>query len=369
MNVLQLISSGGLFGAENVVLELSSELKKRSVEPIVGALENSHNPHLELLEGCRKKKLETVVFPCRGKFDIDAISWIRKFIQERKIEIVHSHGYKSNILAYLSTIGTECAAVSSCHNWIEANRKLKLYGYLDRFFLRFFDRIIAVSSSVEKKLCDSGVAHHKITTIPNGVDIDRFSPAEPDDKLRKDLRIANDDVVVGTVGRLSREKGHVYFLKAAAKVLEKYPHTVFILVGEGPLGQELRRDFPSSKILFLGPRYDVERFYSLMDLFVLPSLTEGLPMALLEAMASAKPVIATTVGSVPSALGRETAQAIVPPGDEIALYKAMVYFFENRDIAKKVGVEYRNRVVKNFSAANMAEQYLSVYLQTMGKEI
>lgn len=362
MNVLQLISSGGFFGAENVVLQLSAGLEKRgSCFPTVGVLENLQNPHLELVEACRKQGIDTALFPCRGKFDLKTVLKIRQFITGHGIDVIHSHGYKSNIYACLAAIGTGCVTISTCHNWIDSSSKLRFYSRLDLFFLKFFRQLVAVSPLVEEKLLESGIPSEKVKVIYNGVNLERFSRSCDDRELRRTLGIKPAAAVVGTVGRLSAEKGHGLLLQAALKVLEKHPDTYFVLVGDGPLRDKLQSEFASSRIIFAGPRHDVEKFYSMMDIFVLPSLTEGLPMALLEAMASSKPVIATGVGAIPEVFSSDEIGRIVPPGDESALADAIVYFLENLKKAQAIGKACARRVSEDFSAVKMTENYFKAY--------
>lgn len=363
MNILHLISSSGFFGAENVLYQLVSELKRfHSVQSIVGVFNNLTDPHLELAEICDKEDIERKVFRCRGKVDLATIVRLRNFIQNREIELVHSHGYKSNIYAYFATFGTKARRMATCHNWIINERKLKWYGVLDRLFLRYFDQIIAVSRDVKNLMTNSGISDRKICIIENGVSLDKFaSDMAARNRIAEDIGIKSNTNVVGTVGRLSEEKGQKHLLQVIRKLKERYPELFLLLVGDGPLRMALQKEFDSDFIRFVGNQKEVHHYYAMMDIFVLPSLTEGLPMALLEAMASELPVIATDVGEIPRVLSDGETGIIVEPKDENSLEDSLCYLLSHKDIALEMGKKGCERVRKDFSSEKMANKYMKVY--------
>jgi len=141
MKVLQLISSSGFFGAENVLVQLAEALSRQDgITVVAGVIENSRNPHLEVAEESRKQGIEAVVFPCDGRFDQDqtTVRSSRRCIRGKRIDVIHSHGYKSNIFAALVSLNLPVALVSTCHNWLGDHPKMRLYAVLDRFFLPRF---------------------------------------------------------------------------------------------------------------------------------------------------------------------------------------------------------------------------------------
>lgn len=364
MRILQLISSSGFFGAENVVLQLSAELQKeKGYYPIVGAIANVMNLHMELVEECRKKGIETLIFPCNGKIDIKTIWQLRKFICANNIKIIHSHGYKSNLYSFFSSRGISTRLVATCHNWLGDDMKMKGYAMLDRFMLRRFDKVVSVSHDVAKKAIESGISHKKVHIVENGIAMDRFTSHEPQKNIRKDFGIPEARIIIGTVGRLSEEKGHRVLFNAAAQILNKYPQAVFLIVGDGPLRKDLEKEFSSSSIIFTGFRRDLPEIYRHMDIFVLPSLTEGLPMVILEAMASKIPIIATRVGAIPTIINDKQTGLLVNPGDEVELKAALLSALENRDSIKKMAEKAYYTVRDNYSSRTMAIEYMNLYSQ------
>lgn len=362
MNILQLISSGGFFGAENVVVHLSSELQKiDSFYPIAGVLGNLQNPHTEVADMCHQEGIETAIFPCRSKFDFRTISRLRSFIKKRDIDVIHSHGYKANLYSFFSSLGLQTFCVATCHNWLGDSLRMKSYAVLDRFFLKSFNAIAAVSEDVRKKIINSGINPKKVKIIENGISMDRFSRNYSLDKIRTELNIAGDSIVIGTVGRISYEKGQEDLLKIVPEIVKEFPKTVFLIIGDGSLMKYLQKQYNHPRIIFTGLRNDTPKLYQSMDIFVLPSLTEGLPMVLLEAMASSLPVIATKVGAIPTVVQNGETGLVVEPGDPEEISTALLYLLSNPDKAEQMGRKGYKRVKEHYSSSKMAAEYINIY--------
>jgi len=366
--VLHLISSSGFYGADNVLIELSKQMLHSAFSPVVGVFKNLHNPRLEVARVAKLHNLPVEVFPCNGRVDVSTILLIKKFLKTEKIDIIHSHGYKSNLYAVAASVGNTVSLVATCHNWLGDDRKMKLYARLDKSFLNRFDKVVAVSDSVGKEILEHNIPSAKVLIIPNGIDLDRFNSGKRSDTLRREFGIDPECTIIGTVGRLSEEKGHSHLLHAAEKVLRTYPNVVFLIVGDGPLRQELEKKASQlaqgksvNPFLFTGVRDDMERIYSLMDIFVLPSLTEGLPMVLLEAMAAQKPVVATKVGAVPGVIDDGHSGLLIPPGDVESLSGAIIDLLKDPHRAQHLAQNGYKRVRDHFSSKRMAEQYVEVY--------
>lgn len=236
---------------------------------------------------------------------------------------------------------------------------MRAYAVLDRFVLRSFDKVIGVSEVPSNILRRSRVAPNKIAIIPNGVDVERFQLAAP--SLRKE--IASDNVtLVGFVGRLVPDKGGEILLRAAQHVLASCPGIKFVFVGEGPSRKQweaLAIQLGIGKqVVFVGAREDMPGVYSSLDIVVLPSFIESLPMCLLEAMAAGKPVISTRVGAVPRLVTSEQIGLLVEPGHVDALSSAILRVLENHELALRLGKNARQHVTRNFSAEAMAKNYI-----------
>lgn len=363
MNVLQLISSKGYFGAENMLVQLAAELKKRNgIRVIAGVIENIGSPHTEVTDACALYGIETVNFKCRYKFDYNTLVELRQFIVENKINLIHTHGYKANIYTYLSTLWMAVFQVATCHNWIDSSLKMSLYSRIDRYLLRKADSVVAVSDEVKAKIEKAGVKRNKVKTINNGISFNKkdMIPAEVK-AVRKTLAIPENAIVVGSVGRLSEEKGHRYLLEAFLEIIKENQDVYLLIVGDGDLKAELELSYNSPQIIFAGFRRDLDALYPCMDIFVLPSLVEGLPMALLEAMSWSLPVIATGVGQIPKVIEDKVTGIITPAGSSSDIKEALLTLIKNPSKSKEFGRNGHDKVKDLYSAEQMADQYIALY--------
>ena len=365
MRILQLISSSGFFGAEKVMLQLSGLLSDSGYEVYSGVLSNKAGSHMDFVRAAEKKGMRVKVFDCRGKFDVRAIKKLRTFIKKEQIDLVHSHGYKSNFYVLAAACGLNIKKVTTCHNWISCSSKMKVYEYIDKFLLRNFDQVAAVSENVRNEIYAAGVSVDKVDLIKNGIDIDTYAFCSQKPDLKKSFGISAGDLVVGSVGRLSEEKGHEYLIKAFSQVVIDHPDYKLLIVGDGVLRESLELLVRSleiqDKVIFTGIRDDIPELLNIMDIFVLPSLTEGMPLALLEAMAAGKVVIASKVGEIPDIIDDQFNGGLVSPKDIDALSRAIAKLIKSGETRKTFGDRACEKVNSNFSAQNMAQQYMCLY--------
>jgi glycosyltransferase involved in cell wall biosynthesis len=362
LRVLHLISSGGLYGAENVVIHLALALKRLNCEVVIGVFQNRHRPNTEIAETARQHGLEIAVFECRGRLDFGTVRAIRNFICERELDILHTHGYKANIYGYRAAKSTRAGLVATAHSWPGKSPILRLYALLDRVILRWFDHICVVSSGVADTLRRFHVPSEKITMVDNGIDIGHFSGGRP--VLRDELGL-RENPLVGFVGRLAPEKGLEHLLHAAAGILNTLPTAKFILAGEGPERltlEKLARQLGIEKsVIFLGRRSDLASIYASFDVFVLPSLSEGMPLAVLEAMAAKRPVVATRVGAIPKIVKDQQTGLLVDGGDITELQSASSLLLGHPDLCSTLGQSGHEVAKALFSSDSMAKNYLGIY--------
>jgi glycosyltransferase involved in cell wall biosynthesis len=363
MNVLELISSNvGFYGAERVVVTLSAALQEIGVNTVFGVFVNpTKTTHLEILDQAKLHNLKIEEVPCRGRLDRNAILAIRSIVARHKIDIIHCHGTKPNLYAYLAARNSDIALVSTCHPWIINSVKDWLISVLDRCFLHASDRVVLVSGHMNAQVRRFGV---RADLIYNGINLEPFLKPTPD--LRQEMGWGKRSVI-GAVGRLAPEKGHRYLLRAAARVLPDNPDALFVMVGDGPerrhLEAEARALGIQSAVCFLGVRKDIPELLSSLDVLAMPSLSEGMPMALLEAMASGKAVVASKIGAIPHVIQNRLNGILVTPGDVTGLAAALRDLLKNRELRMALGRQARHTVESQFSATSMAKQYLHVYRQ------
>lgn len=246
--------------------------------------------------------------------------------------------------------------------WVEHNITLP-QGALLRQMLRAADHVIVVSEAIAAQFRALAPARAaQLTVIPNGVDSDRFYPSpELRARARRELRLSPDQRVVGTVSRLSPEKGIACFLAAAGQLARDRRPVCFLVVGDGPERVELQAQGGASgaDIRFLGLREDVPALLNALDLFVLPSLQEAFPLAVVEAMSCGLPVVVSDVGG----LGEIVTPGVgvrVPAGDPASLAAAVAGLIENSTARAELGAAARARVLEHFTLAAQADRYLAV---------
>jgi glycosyltransferase involved in cell wall biosynthesis len=210
----------------------------------------------------------------------------------------------------------------------------------------------------------------RVDVIHTGIELEHFRPGEGRDEARSELGFGPDDLVVGTVSRLDDErKGNRYFVEMAAHIASTLPRAQFLIVGRGVLQQELEAQARTlgvrDRIVFAGWRPDVARMLAAMDVFVMPSLFEGGPTTVLEAMAMAKPSVASNVGMVPEVMEHGRTGLIVAPGDSTALADEVTTLLTNIDLCSDIGEQARKKALADFSIDRMVDRYLAVFARAM----
>ncbi len=328
-----------------------------------------------------KHGVEPVIIPELGreiglKNDLKALYRLIKLIRTEKPDIIHTHTAKAGTLGRIAAIMAGVPyKVHTFHGHVLHSYfgplKTKFFILIERFLAKFTDKIIVISPLQFQELCyDIKIARpNKFAVIPLGFDLAQFLNSEIHrGKFRKELNIPEDILLVGIVGRLTAIKNHTLFLKSASKVLESVFNVKFIIVGDGELNTELKNLAIelgiSDKVIFLGWREDMPVVYSDLDVVTLTSLNEGTPVTLIEAMASAKPVVATAVGGVPDIVSDGQTGIIVPSGDKEKFASAIVDLLLSPEKRKEFGINarefVRTRFTKERLCADMDELYTSL---------
>jgi glycosyltransferase involved in cell wall biosynthesis len=248
--------------------------------------------------------------------------------------------------------------------------KARLYGYINNRISRRFDRIIAVSDDIrrQRSACPESA---KIVTIHNAVDMSRVIPSRPAGAVRKDLGIGDSQPVIGAIGRMVPIKGFDRFLLAARVIASRRPDVVFLLVGDGPKQSEYEQLAKSlgleHQVRFLGFRDDIWDIVNCLDLFVMTSHHEGIPLILLEAMALKRPVVAMSVGGIPEVVEHDVSGILVRPGDNESVANACLDLIAQTDRALKIGEGARRRVEKEFSIEVHCKRVLATYTDVVGR--
>ena len=367
--ILHLISSGGLYGAEKVLLSLGECSQKGGLLTYVGALRDVRHPHIEVINEAHERGLPTLILESEGRFDIRTVFRLKKYLVDTHIDILHTHNYKSDIVGFLAAKLAGKRWVATNHVWHRTDKKLAVYESLDAFFLKFADKVIAVSEEIKKDLVNKNLREQRVKVISNGIEISRFDRSIVPDDYKRSLGLSSEDFVISIIGRLSKEKGHEVFLKAVKEITPDKEHIKFLIVGDGPLQDFLStmiKEFNlSGNVIFTGVRQDMPFIYASTDILVNSSYIEGLPMTILEAMASRVPIIATRVGGVPQVIHHGKNGILLEPGNVQELVEAIKDLMGNPSKRESLAQQAYNDVFAHFSAERMANDYREIYKEVL----
>jgi len=381
IKVMHIVLNMRRAGAQEVVRTLSQYLVKGDCVPIVCTFRDGPiRRDLEAL-GIKVEVLTSQSHSVWALpwFITDIVRIRRELVQlvrKYEIDIVQTHllemldfviptlQYSTDLRAVLWTIHT----VNFLPMMGRGSLKLKRFVYrlLYRLMVGQVSGFVAVSDEVrESIICQVGPIQDKVVTILNGVDVRRYSSAVDKETIRRQLGIGPDSPLIVTVGRLTAPKGHRYLITAAAAVVSRCPDVHFLFIGDGELKSTLQAQAEAVGILehihFLGIRNDVPDILATATLFVLPSLWEGLSIALLEAMASGKSIVATAVSGTTQVMVPGETGLIVPPGNSPALASAIIQLLSDPVWAQGMGRAAKQHVATNFSAQKQAKEYLALY--------
>ncbi|WP_437587717.1 glycosyltransferase [Sorangium sp. So ce1000] len=347
-------------GAEQVAVDLAAFQRAAGHDVLAVAIaEDPDGPRAEQL---RRRGVEVHLVPKCPGFDATLTARLAALFATKGVMLVHSHNQLS--LVYAAPAGW-LHRVPVIHTKHGVSQDMQGRRWLRSAASAFVDAHVAVSQpTAAVVLGQREVDPNKVHVVANGIDLSRFAPDRAARaRVRAELAIPRDAWVIGSVGRLSPVKNHALLVRAAARSLPRGGR--LLLVGDGSererlvaLARELR---VSDRVLFAGERHDVPALLAALDVFALPSLSEGLPLALLEAMAAGLPAVATDVGGVSTALvDRET--GFLVPSDEVApLAARLSELHADPGRAAKMGRRGRVLALRRYSAVRMAERYMDLY--------
>ncbi len=378
-NIFHFIDSGGVYGAESVILNLSREmLKNPAYRPVVGCIVSSRDEQVELFDLAQKMgiKAEKIVIN-NFRFLLDVVRVASTF-RKMDIDLIHSHGYKPSVVGFIAHLMTSIPFIATCHLWyLGGDRpfKQKIMTKLELFLYKYCRHVIGVSQPIKDFLMGVGVSAKKVSVIKNGIYLDDFREMPDENKLlslRKKLDISDDALVLVNTARLTEQKAQHNLILAAKELKEKQIKAVFLIVGEGELRSDLEKEIEwknlSNEVRLLGFCEDVKELLFLADGFVLPSYDEGLPISLLEAMACKCPTIVTPVGDIPDiAVHNETAR-VIPVDDVDAIVENVVWLWTHVAEREKMAEKAFQRVDKHYSSAAMWAAYEKMYTDLLSNK-
>ncbi len=366
IRILYIITSSGIGGAEKILYYTATGLDHNKYDVSVCSLKNKGEIARELEK--RGIKVYCLHMGGRERFfgwlsSIIALIRLFPYLRRKKPTIVHSFLFRANILTRIVGYLTGIPIVISSVRVMGGEKKY--FHYVEMITSFMVDHYVAVSESVKRYIIDkSRISDEKISVIYNGVNFkNQDDPHEQNVKIP--FKVENEDRLLMTVGRLHVQKGHCYLIKAISKVQKEFPKVKLLVIGKGEEENNLKKLVKTldltDKIVFIGLSSDIEKILAIAELFLLPSLWEGLPNALLEAMAAGKPVLATEVGGIPELVVRGETGILIPPRDSDVLATAIIDLLRNKLKAKDMGEAGRTRAEEHFSIQKMIEKTGSLY--------
>lgn len=325
LTVLHLRNSDRLGGPERLILDQVARAPD-GVTMAVASFGREGRAH-PFLDEARRRGCATHLVLQRGAYDFRLVGRVRTLLHAVRPDVVVGHDYKADLVLRRAAKAESLPWVAIVHGYTAEDRKVRLFEALDRRAIRHASAVVVVSEGGREQVVAAGVEPARVHLIPNGIDVDavRTAANEGRARLRAEWGLGPEHIALLALGRLSPEKGHRHLLEAVRRLpASELPHLSVLLVGDGPERAALEALAQGDpRVRFLGWRTDPHACLGAADLFVLPSLREGLPLALLEALAVGLPVVATAVGGVPDALQQGALGTLVPPGDAAALGAAL----------------------------------------------
>ncbi len=362
MRILHVMSRLPVGGVENQLLLLLRNYDRNKCDITVCSLADEG-------ENGRKIRELGIRLICLNKldhgFDRSMVRDLMRIMQDGGVDVVRTHQYHANLYGRIAAWRAKVPCiVPSVHNVYTRDRKIHRR-MLNRILGSISDRIVAVSGAVKSDIMTyDGLPADKIQVVYNGVDAARFRNAEGT-AIRAEFSIPEQAAVVGSVGRLSYQKGQKFLVDALSLLVKENPELIALIVGDGPerAGLEKRAAEKGIRknVIFTGTRDDVPNLLAAMDLFVFPSFWEGMPNALVEAMTAGKPIIASGIEPNREVLGPEGAGIIVPTEDSTALAAAMSRLLADRQLAAGMGKAAQERALSQFDIRRTVSAYMDLF--------
>jgi glycosyltransferase involved in cell wall biosynthesis len=372
IRILALLEATSITGTAKAVLEFAYEARrqptKRARAQIVVAnfTRGEVQPQTALSSALQNAGIPFHFVRERGRFDTAVIAQLRSIIARERADVIWSNSVKSHFLVRAGKLAGPRPWVAYHHGYTTTDIKMRLYNQLDRWSLRRADRVLTVCQPFAQQIIGYGVDARRVHV--QHMPIRPFTTETADCyRLRQTLELGPNEKVVLSVGRLSREKGHIDLLRAFAEIRERNAMRL-IFVGDGPekstLEQACQRHRLEKTVLFVGHQNDVKPFYGIADIFALPSYTEGSPNVLLEAMAAGVPVVATKVGGIPELVDNDKSALLVRSGDTTGLAAAILRLLEDEAVGRRLTASARE-VVEKHSPETYYESLLSVFEESL----
>lgn len=366
VNVLQFICPTGLFGAEMWILALAGGFDPEEIRCHLAVTHEGENQDIQLFDRFESLGLPAYKLPMKGRFDPLVLKKLLQLIRKKHIDIIHTHGYKSDILGVIAARLTGIRAVSTPHGFENADDvKLRLFIKTGCLSFRLFDRVVPLSDALKKNVHTMKVREEKIRLIRNGVDLREIESVRLNGKEFQLTEESCGKKKIGYVGQLAHRKNVDDLLTCFDLLYRENPNILLYLVGDGPMRAVLEKRAKSlacsKNILFFGYRTDRLRIMRHFDLFSMTSTLEGIPRCMMEAMALGIPVAAYNIPGVDQLIIHGKTGLMAKFGDIGELAQCWKKILFDQNLSAKLAVSGRDFVKAHFSGERMAKEYSDLY--------
>lgn len=366
-------------GPDKTVLNSAALHDPEIIDVLVTYIKQPDDDDFQIPQMAAERGLNYVDLVDRGAFDLKCLFGLRRLIKQHRIQVLHTHDDKTLLYgAALRLFVPGLRLLHTCHShaiyghetfsstlsWYKFQLRKKILLFLMKCHHK---PILTVSENTRQRLIASGLTPATVQVLHNGIDIDKWSRRGARKVLRKELGLTGDQLLVGTVARITYDKDLPTFFAVAKQVVEKTPGTVFVIVGDG-YGDELEQAEAeveqaglSDVIKFTGHRTDLKNIYASFDLFLMTSLTEGMPNTVLEAMSLELPVVSTNVGGLPELVEEGVSGLLTPVGDVAALSGAVIRLLNDLTQRQVFAQAARKRIELNFDFSNRVKSMEDLY--------
>ncbi|MBY0246077.1 MAG: glycosyltransferase family 4 protein [Nitrospiraceae bacterium] len=366
LTILHLRDTHEIGGPGKTILETHRAIDRRRFQLHLGVFLRHGEPEdSPFIAEARRFDMPLHFIRGRHAYDFRMIRQVLDLVKACQIDIVHAHEVKSDVIAYLMARFHPVPIVTTLHGWIGNDLKHRLFVKLDKRVVRKFDRVIAVSRQIERELLDVGVPRAKLHMLHNAIVLERYQRTGRRGLLAEIIGCPIDGPVIASLGRLSAEKGHANLIDAMDRVIRRGHKGSLVLIGDGPERPKLMQQIEMlglQKVVHM-PGYiqEPQRLLEEIDLIVLPSHTEGLPNAALEALLMEVPVLATEVGGTPEVITDGETGRLVPARSPEKLAEGIQEFLASPESWKRMASRGKDMVKMNFDFRARTRKLEAIY--------
>lgn len=363
--VLHLISRLSIGGVENQLRLVCAHYDRSRFTPLVCCIREKDVIGKEIERG------GTEVIALRRahihRFDLSLVLEICRILKQRGVHILRTHQYEASLYGRLAALLARTPIIiPSFHNVYQRRKPHR--ERINRLLAHFSDRVVAVSECVKSDILRyDRIPAEKVRVISNGIDPAEFRGEIRGEQVRAALRLPPHSRILGTIGRMKIQKGHAFLIEAFAGLKQRMDDLQLLIVGDGPLRCDLQRKAEDLRIdkevCFAGSRRNIYPLLSIMDLFVFPSLWEGMPTTIVEAMAAERPVVASDIPPLREIIPSPDLGVLVPPGDAKSLEHALEQILKDEARSEKLGRLAREYVTSTFGIQRVVSQYQNLFAE------